>query len=208
MNSTLISVKQALKNHLKNKMPNQIIKEYPIIRKFVLTYLELEADQNGLMGALKEKFIIEKYHSIKINGLSLEKIEEKWLKLNSTINTEYKILAGQLNKMNIFPQKTVKLFITDKELEINVIDTGKKYIPNDAIFVTEEIIDALSFLKEQENIEFMTNVFVDGHKALNLTDEDLNKIRQEIIKKIHENTNSELEKNKEFDFNKMAKRTH
>lgn len=208
MNLTSNSIKQTLNNHLKNKMPNDIIKEFPTIRNLVLAYLKLVADEKGLTKIDKKDFIAQKYLSIKIYGLPLQKIEEKWLKYNSSIDSDYKTLADQLAKMKIFPQKTVNISVANKRRDINVIDTGKKYIPNDNIFITEEIINALNLLKEQENIEFMTNVFFDGHKALNLTDEDLSKIKKELLRRIDENTQEELKKIEEFTFDNLTKRTH
>ena len=59
MNLTSNSIKQTLNNHLKNKMPNDIIKEFPTIRNLVLAYLKLVADEKGLTKIDKKDFIAQ-----------------------------------------------------------------------------------------------------------------------------------------------------
>lgn len=206
MESIGTSISQVLNTYLKNKMPNQIIEEFQVIKKMVLDGLDIAANSRNLAGIEKEKFVIEMYHGIKINGIPLPKIEEEWEKINSAVNKEYKNLAEQLNKMNIFPQRTVKIFVENKDLDINIIDTGKKYIPNDDIIITEEIIKALDYLWNKENTQYLTNIFLDGHKALNLNDEQFEKIKNELMRRIHENANTEIQKNEEFSY--LIKRTH
>lgn len=150
---------------LKSKSPKQIVNEFPEIKNRILKFLDLIATQQNLNNEEKQLFIEDLFNKIKINGLPLKIYQENWEKENEVL-IQYKELYNVANKLDIFTKKTIKIIVNNKELDIEVLDTGKKYIPSSNIELTKEIIEILNNLKNQEN-EILNKISQDFFKEKN-----------------------------------------
>ena len=150
---------------LKSKSPKQIVNEFPEIKNRILKFLDLIATQQNLNNEEKQLFIEDLFNKIKINGLPLKIYQENWEKENEVL-IQYKELYNVANKLDIFTKKTIKIIVNNKELDIEVLDTGKKYIPSSNIELTKEIIETLNNLKNQEN-EILNKISQDFFKEKN-----------------------------------------
>lgn len=163
--SSIIS--KIFSDELKTKTVKEIIKEFPKIKNKILKFLDLLATHQNLGDTEKQIFIEDLFNKIKINGLSIKIYQEDWEKENQIL-IYYKQLYDVANKLDIFPKKAIKIIINNQESDIEVIDTGKKYIPSSNIDLTSEIIEELDKLKTQENIILneIKQTFLDQKKEI------------------------------------------
>lgn len=199
-NFIISKIKQQLKDLIKFKLADEIVKIYPYIEYIIInTINELKIKYE--IQESESEIIEHVWKNIKINGFNLEFWETNWQNCKEVNElTDYKTLYNLCRKNNLFRKKQVKVNIQGLELNINVLDTGKKYIPTDEILITQELINALDELKEKERIEQLANILEEGFESIPLTMEERRKVDIEVSKRIKEKLFAAKKKLDDFDY--------
>lgn len=146
MNETYIKFVTKLNSLLKDKSTEEITKFFPNIKSIILKELDRIATEYSLSNNDKKLFIEEKFNEFKIKGIPIKMYEKSWEEKSHFLQ-DYKKLYDVANKLDIFPKKTVKIIVNEKAIDIEVLDTGKKYIPSSDFDISLEIIQILDDLK-------------------------------------------------------------
>ena len=135
-----------LNSILKDKSTEEITKIFPNIKNLILKQLDIIATEHDLNETDRQLFIQQKIKEFKIKGIPLEMYEKSWEEKNDFLKN-YKKLYDVANKLNIFPKKTIKINANGNIIDIDVLDTGRKYIPSSDFDISLDIIQDLNDLK-------------------------------------------------------------
>lgn len=166
-----------------------IIKDYENIKKLCLKILEWHVIDNNIPD--KERFIDENLKLINIKGMSLDYIKIRNEELYSD-NIVYENKNQERKYETKLIKKKVKLNLNNKEIELDVYDTGFEYISADKnIIFSQELLNALKELKNKERISTLADMFENGIASIYLDEETKKEINKEIERRHQENDSFE-----------------
>ena len=149
MSQAYIKFMTNLNSILKDKSIEEITNILPNIKTMIIRELDMIATEYNLSDDDRKLFIEQKIKEFKIKGLPLGMYEKSWEEKNHFLQ-DYKEMYDVSNRLGIFPKKTIKINVNGKIMDIEVLDTGKKYIPSSDFNVSIEIIQVLDELKTKE----------------------------------------------------------
>lgn len=179
------NINNLLNSILSSRTSVDIIKDYESIKKLCLKVLEWYAIDNNISN--KEEFINKNLKLINIKGMSLDYIKLRNEELYSD-NMVYDNTNQEIKYETKLMKKKVKLNLNNKEIEIDVYDTGFEYIPAEKNFIfPQEVLDALKELKKKERINALADIFENGIAGIYLDEETKKEINEELEKRHQDN---------------------
>lgn len=148
MNKEYIKFMTKLNSLLKDKSTEEITNFFPDIKIIILQKLDIIATKHNLNDSEKKLFIEEKINEFRIKGVPIKMYEESWEEKSHFLQN-YKKLYDVANKLGIFPKKLISMNVNGEIIDIEVLDTGKKFIPSSDFDISLDIIQALNDLKSK-----------------------------------------------------------